>query len=52
MDDKKGKPIVLGFVEECLIAYVNVVSSHQKQFLKSIDTDLIVMVLKIMNMVV
>lgn len=42
---------MLNFINECLQAYVNVISSEQKQYLKSVDTDLIVMVLRLANMV-
>ena len=49
--DSKSCPLILRFVNECLQAYVNVISSEQKQYLKSVDTDLIVMVLRLANMI-
>lgn len=44
--------MILGFVKDCLETYRNVVKSEQKKYLKSLDTDLIVTVLRLQNLLI
>ena len=37
------------FINECLKAFINVIKSEQKKYLKTMDTDLVIQVLKMAN---
>ena len=50
--DNSESSLVLGFVKDCLDSYRNVVKTDQKKYLKTIDTDLIVTVLRLANLLI
>lgn len=45
-------PIIPYFIQDCLVSYCNIVKSDQKNYLKALDIDLILTVLRLANLIV
>ena len=44
-------PVIPYFIQDCLISYCNIIKSEQKNYLKALDIDLILTVLRLCNLV-
>ena len=45
------EPVIPYFIQDCLLSYSNIVKSEQKKYLKALDIDLILTVLKLSNLI-
>ena len=44
-------PVIPYFIQDCLVSYGNIIRSDQKNYLKALDIDLILTVLRLCNMI-
>lgn len=44
-------PVIPYFIQDCLVSYGNIIRSEQKNYLKALDIDLILTVLRLCNLI-